>query len=88
MRMCRCKLMKRIQTLSFAVNETVLYLDGHPCDRSALAYYHKQNNLLREAVREYEENYGPMTQHGVVGDTWTWIKGPWPWQYEANICTR
>ncbi len=89
MKMCRCKLMKRIQTLAFAVHETVLYLDGHPSDRAALAYYNKQKKLLHEAVSEYENNFGPLTQYGVTGDErWTWIKGPWPWEYEANICTR
>ncbi len=87
MKMCRCRLMKTIQTLAFAVHETALYLDGHPDDRRALSYFNSQNEKLRDAVAAYEESYGPLTANGFddSGD-WTWIKGPWPWKYEANVC--
>lgn len=84
MKMCKVKMKRNIQKLAFAVHEAVLYLDGHPCCKKALAYYHKYNALLQEAVCEYEKNFGPLTQYGVTGDEWTWIKGPWPWEYEAN----
>lgn len=87
MKMCKCKLLKYIQALSFAVHETVLYLDGHPNDKKALAYYHKKNALLLDAVTEYEAKFGPLTYNGVVDtESWSWHKGPWPWKYEANVC--
>ncbi len=89
MRPCRSKLMKTIQTLSFAVHETVLYLDGHPNDRRALSYFTDQNEKLRQAVNMYETNFGPLTAGGFDGgDEWTWISGPWPWKYEANAVSE
>ncbi|MBR6916829.1 MAG: spore coat protein CotJB [Clostridia bacterium] len=79
--------MKTIQSLAFSVHETVLYLDGHPYDRRALAYYNEQNKLLSDAVASYEETYGPISANGATDMTkWTWISGPWPWKYEANVC--
>ena len=84
--MCRCKLMKQIQTLSFIVHETVLYLDGHPNDRRAIAYYEMKNKELENAVAQYEDMFGPLTAYDVTGtERWTWIDGPWPWKYEANV---
>ncbi|MBQ7669419.1 MAG: spore coat protein CotJB [Clostridia bacterium] len=78
-------LLKEIQTLSFVLNDTALYLDGHPTDRRAIAYYNTKNEKLAEMMAEYEENYGPLTQSGFYGtEKWTWIAGPWPWKYEAN----
>jgi len=89
MKICRHKLMKQIQTLAFACHETVLYLDGHPNDRRAIAYFNMQNQKLDEAISVYEENFGPLTANGFNGgDTWTWIKGPWPWKYEANVAVE
>lgn len=87
MRYSKGKMLKKVQTLAFTVHEIVLYLDGHPKCKKALEYYKKYNEMLLSAKKEYEECYGPLTQNGVFEcDEWTWIKGPWPWQYEANIC--
>ncbi len=87
MKMCRCRLMKTIQALAFSAHETSLYLDGHPNDRRAIAYFNTQNEKLKDAVATYEENFGPLTANGFdTGGEWTWIKGPWPWKYEANVC--
>ena len=85
MMISRSRLMRQIQTLAFAAHETALYLDGHPDDRRAVAYYNMQNEKLADAVAEFERNYGPLTANGFDGDgSWTWIRGPWPWKYEAN----
>ena len=85
MRMSKTRLMRQIQTLAFAAHEAALYLDGHPTDRKALAYFNMQNEKLREATAEYENNFGPLTANGFNGDDrWTWTDGPWPWKYEAN----
>ena len=34
----RC-ILNRVQQAGFAVDEAVLYLDTHPCDSNALAFY-------------------------------------------------
>ena len=89
MKMCKYRLMKTIQTLAFSAHETALYLDGHPDDRRAIAYFNEQNEKLQNAKATYEQNYGPLTANGFDGDDgWTWIKGPWPWKYEANVSTN
>ena len=79
------RLMKQIQTYAFAVNEAILYLDTHPEDSAALAYYDKYRKLLKESIRTYEEDYGPVTPYGVnTCHGWTWVMEPWPWEYESN----
>ena len=37
-------------------------------------------------VAEYEANYGPyiVTDKDVQGERWTWVDGPWPWEYERG----
>ena len=87
MKICRCRLMKEIQTAAFAAHETALYLDGHPNDKRALAYFNMQNEKMKNAVSVFEKNFGPITVNSFDGsDTWTWIDGPWPWEYAANVC--
>ncbi len=79
------KLMRRIQAEDFVLYETVLYLDGHPENRKALAYYQKHNAIAKSLRAEYEQKYGPLTICGNESETeWQWIKNPWPWEKEAN----
>lgn len=78
-------LKKRLRAVDFAIVETTLYLDAYPTSRQALDYYHKlmaERALLLEAT---EKHCGPVTARGNVSTTeWDWVKGPWPWQPEAN----
>lgn len=78
------KLQRMIQTYSFVIYETALYLDTHPHCRAALEYYAKYNAKLQEAVEKYESRFGPMTIfNGKSCDEWQWVKEPWPWEYNA-----
>lgn len=82
--MNREEMLKRIQMLGFTVVETNLYLNTHPDDAAALRYYDKYNLLHKQAVREYEDTYGPLTAGGVnIEDGWSWINNPWPWEPEV-----
>lgn len=83
----RNALMRNIQAYSFAVLEVSLFLNNHPCDSEALAYYEKYNALLKEATEAYECSFGPLTHRGVKGDTWTWVRDPWPWEIDNSNCT-
>ena len=79
------RLMKQIQSYGFAVNEAVLYLDTHPNDKTALAYYDKYRRLLREAIRGYEARYGALrADHVNTEDGWDWVREPWPWEYDCG----
>jgi len=73
-----------IETYSFVLYETALYLDTHPTCRAALDYYAKYNARLHEAVEKYESRFGPLTIFGNKScDDWQWTKAPWPWEYKA-----
>ena len=77
------KLLDKITGLSFAVLEASLYLDGHPNNRMALAYYTKLKMELDEATKLYESKFGPLSNHSTGGNEtkgWLWTKQPWPWE--------
>lgn len=78
-------LLRRIQAVDFALYETVLYLDGHPRCKKALAFYQKHRDLAKALREEFENKYGPLTIRGNHGDCdWHWVDCPWPWEKEAN----
>ncbi len=77
-------LMRKIQSLSFAKVETELYLDTHPDSEMALSYYRDILSKLDEAMTEYQNKYGPLFAEGVIGNRWTWVDTPWPWQLEGE----
>jgi len=68
-----------LMAADFALHETRLYLDTHPCDeaaKAALKEYSAQAARLRE---EYERSYGPVTAQSV--EAGCWVNDPWPWNY-------
>ena len=76
-----------INEVSFAAYEAFLFLDTHPDDRSALAYFHKYNQLRNTALKEYAKHYGPLTistADDCSSKCWEWMNQPWPW--EGGFC--
>ena len=64
-RPCRTELLNHINAVSFAVDEVKLYLDTHPQDPDALAYFGPLTiDTATASCSEY----------------WKWINEPWPWQ--------
>ena len=81
--MNRKELMEHINQTSFAVDDVKLYLDTHPCDEEALAFFREYSQLRNEALREYARQYGPLTIDTAgesCDERWQWINEPWPWQ--------
>lgn len=76
---CR-ELAQRVKELDFAINEVTLYLDVYPNSAPALEYYNGMLKQRAAAVEEYEAACGPLTMYGNRGDSWQWVRGPWPWQ--------
>lgn len=79
----RSWLLKEINECSFAVNDMLLYLDTHPCDEAALAYFmeHKQRRV--DALKEYAKYYGPLTidtADDEASRSFAWAETPWPWE--------
>ncbi len=78
------QLMKKIYESGFAVYDTALFLDTHPCDKEALAFYQKMNRLYNQAAEEYSALYGPLRMAQFDNDQyWSWSEGPWPWEMGA-----
>lgn len=76
-------LMKRIQVCDFILYDTALFLDTHPEDQIALAYYQKYLTLRKQAAEDFTSQFGPLTTHDFDGgDRWQWVDLPWPWQME------
>lgn len=74
--------LKRVQACCFALLDAQLYLDTHPDDPAALAYYQKHLALKKQTEQEYISQYGPLTaeQAGTEKNQWDWIQDPWPWE--------
>ena len=78
------KLMDYINAVSFAVDETKLFLDTHPDDKEALEYFNNYNKARNQALREYAALVGPLTISTATHDRcWESAKQPWPWEMEG-----
>lgn len=81
----RQALIKRIQMYEFALTEANLFLDTHPDNQEALAYYKKYSELLQQAKAEYISRYGLLEPGVMEGDTrWRWVDDPWPWEMQKE----
>lgn len=83
----RSQLLQRINEVSFAVNDLLLYLDTHPCCEKGLALYGEYAEERKKLMKEYAECYGPLTVDDAVysgGDTWKWMEQPFPWEREGG----
>lgn len=80
-------LLQELTELDFTITELVLYLDTHPNDANALNLYNKTVNKYQASKKYFEKLYGPITNDNIEDATapWSWIKGPWPWELEANM---
>jgi len=80
-----CKMLQqKLQAVDFAIVETTLYLDVYPDCKKALEYHKrllKERKLIAEALRG---SCGPTTAWEEQIDGWEWVKGPWPWEPDAN----
>lgn len=79
----RQQLLRFINEISFAVVDTLLYLDTHPNDLDALEFFRIHNRKRNAALREYEQRFGPLTIETAddsVSRSWEWMQQPWPWE--------
>ncbi len=78
--MCENQLLQKVYETGFALDEITLYLDTHPMDTQAMAYYQYAKKANQEAVAAYEKVYGPLLINQVNAGSWTWTANPWPWE--------
>lgn len=78
----RAQLLNEINEISFAVNDVTLFLDTHPEDREALAYFHDTKQKRKALMQEFEKEFEPLTIDCISpdGDHWSWTDGPTPWE--------
>jgi spore coat protein JB len=90
---CNCNgnssaaLLKEITEVSFAVTDIHLFLDTHPCNQEALAYFQKMSKRRGELMAEYARTYGPLTidDADLTGQTtWEWVEQPFPWEQKGG----
>ncbi len=76
-------LRRKIDAYDFAILEFGMYLNTHPYDTKALKRRQSLQKERKALVEAYENKYGPyiVKDTQVKGDSWTWIKDPWPWEY-------
>ncbi len=79
-----CQLARQVYETGFAIDDILLYLDTHPEDTQAMAYYQRLCQLYQNAIQMYEQAYGPLSITQITGDIWNWIQNPWPWEGGAN----
>ena len=75
------QLLQWINEASFAVTDIVLYLDTHPDDIDAMAYFNYYNEERKKALALYSAEYTPLTLDNTQDSThWYWVTDPWPWE--------
>ncbi len=77
----KAALLHRLRVCTFAVVEANLYLDTHPDDQKALAFYREHLASMEQLKAEWEQETGEI--FGADGDRWAWVDTPWPWQ---SVC--
>ena len=81
--MTRQQYLQRINEVSFAVDDILLYLDTHPEDTQALEYFREHVSARNRLLKEYACNYGPLTidtADDAASSSWAWVLQPWPWE--------
>ncbi len=81
-RMSQRQLLEWVMMLTLCTVDMNLYLDTHPEDQDALAYFNQCVELLKSARRTYEAFYGSFTAVGGAPfeSSFTWVETPMPWE--------
>ena len=79
--MNRQQLFNLINTVSFAVDDLLLFLDTPPDDVEAIKAFHHYSDIRRNALQVYSDQYGPLTiDTADPCSHWNWATEPWPWE--------
>lgn len=70
------QLLHKIRVCVFATTEAREFMDTHPEDKAAIAYYKKHKASLDALLKEWETCSGEVFD----GDRWAMVDTPWPWQ--------
>ncbi|MEG1448680.1 MAG: spore coat protein CotJB [Oscillospiraceae bacterium] len=74
-------LLRQIQMYDFLVVEARLFLDTHPKNKQAIAYFNKYLGKRKEAEAQYAEKFGPILDSDFSDEnSFRWVEEPWPWE--------
>ncbi|MCR4924652.1 MAG: spore coat protein CotJB [Clostridiales bacterium] len=76
-------LLRKIAAKQFAIWELHIYLDTHINEPEAVKRSKKCKEELNVLVKEYENEYGPLT-NDCSSTSSAWLKNPWPWDLEDD----
>lgn len=84
----RASLLRKIQQVSFVLDDLRLYLDTHPQEEEGLSLFKAAGDRRKTLMREYARQFYPLTAdcmaEGCPADPgpscFCWQKGPAPWE--------
>ena len=73
--------------LAFAAHELNLYLDNFPNDRTIIRLFNDYRTRANQALRTYEEKYGPIVirSEQLNQFPWMWEKLSFPWDNKGGM---
>lgn len=76
------QLLQNINIVSFVLVDLTLYLDTHPFDKQAMAYFNHYSKIRGELLSNYAMKYGPLTLSTANNNCneWEWALQPPPWE--------
>lgn len=74
-----------IMLFDFAVQDSTLFLDTHPSDEDAFAYYKEASSRLQKSKKAYTKEYGSLNNREASGNNYSYVNGPWPWEGNRNV---
>ena len=71
-----------VQIYDFAAHDLELYLDVNPNDVNAIKLRAEYVNMYKQALDQYEQNFGPITETSqmLAKSPWAWNTKKWPWE--------
>jgi hypothetical protein len=78
----QAELLTYIDIFDFAMLDLGLYLDIYPNNQNIISLYNNIRDEKNKVMRQYEDNYGPLTLNSDALNTvpWSWNMNPWPWE--------
>lgn len=83
-------MLKKIDEVSFVLDDLTLYLDTHEKDSEGLRLFCEKSVLRDQLKKEFAEKFYPLTRDCLAGcrnkasmtgvDAFEWLSGPAPWE--------
>lgn len=75
------QLLSYLNQVSFSMYDATLFLDTHPCNQEAMAFFNDMQCARNHALKIYQKKFGPLLLDDVDADCeWTWGMQPLPWE--------